>query len=336
MSPSLLASLAWFAQIAHHRSFTRAAAQMGITRAALSQKLKALESSLNVRLLHRTTRDVSLTEAGRKLLDAVEPALKLVDDALRGLGKAQVVPEGLLRVNTSRVAARTLIEPHLNEFLALHPGLRLELVIADGFSNIVADGCDAGIRLGQSLAEHVVAVPVSPMLDMSVVATPAYFARHGKPQAPSDLVRHNCLGYRQTTSGAIFRWEFSEPDDPAREFVFEPRGSMITNDDESMIRSALLGVGLIQHMTLAVHGLLERGDLVRVLQAWSKPFPGFYLYVPARAQMPAKTRVFRDFFFAKRETLPEPSSSPSWTHCKEATRRDRKSRTVRGSISGTC
>lgn len=299
MNPSLLPSLAWFTRIAHHGSFAKAAKEMGVTRAALSQNLKALETRLNVRLMHRTTRNMSLTESGQKLLDALQPALVTIDDALLGLSAAQALPEGLLRINTPRVAARTLIEPHLGEFLAQHPRLRVELVIADGFSNIISEGCDAGIRLGESLAEHVVAAPISPPLEMAVVAAPAYFARHGKPQTPQELSGHDCIGYRQTSSGSIFRWEFSEPGEPRHDFVFEPRGSIVVNDDDSMIRAALLGQGLMQHMTLAVQEHLKSGALVRVLQAWSRPFPGFYLYVPARSQMPAKTKALREFFIGK-------------------------------------
>lgn len=307
MTPSLLPSLAWFAQIAQHRSFTKAAAELGVTRAALSQNLKALEERLNVKLLYRTTRDMSVTEAGQHLLDALQPALRSVEGALSELGDAQAEPQGLLRINTSRVAARMLLEPHLDEFLARCPKLRVELVIADGFSNIVAEGCDAGIRLGQSLAEHVVAVPITPMLDMAVVGAPSYFDRHGIPESPADLVRHDCLRYRQTSSGAIFRWEFYTPGMAGGDFVVEPTGSLVTNDDECMIRTALRGLGLMQHMTLAIQEHLQTGQLVRVLQAWCTPFPGFYLYVPSRAQMPAKTRALREFLVEKRDLLRAPA-----------------------------
>ena len=208
---SLHPALATFVQVAQRRSFTRAASDLDVSRAALSLSLKALEQKLGTRLLYRTTRDMSLTEEGQRLYDAVQPALQSIDQVLRTLGKDQAVPSGLLRVNTSRIAAKTLLEPHMGEFMRRYPELRLELVMQDGMSNIVADGCDAGIRLGQNLAEHMVAVPITPMMEMAVVGSPAYLKKHGQPVNPKELMNHNCLGYRQTTSGSIFQWEFTTP-----------------------------------------------------------------------------------------------------------------------------
>jgi len=196
-----------------------------------------------------------------------------------------------------------LIEPHLAEFLERYPKLSLELIMDDGLANIIAEGCDAGIRFGQSLAEHMMAVPITPPLEMAVAATPAYFARHGQPTAPAELTGHNCLRYRQTSSGAIFQWEFSPPDAVGQEFVVEPHGNYTTNDDDSMIRAALQGFGLIQHIELALRPYLEDGSLVRVLSPWCKPFPGVYLYVPSREQMPSKVRALMDFLVEKRGVL---------------------------------
>ncbi|MCB1637086.1 MAG: LysR family transcriptional regulator, partial [Xanthomonadales bacterium] len=159
INPSLLPSLAWFVHIARHRSFTKAATEMEMSRAALSQHLKGLEQQLNVRLLHRTTRDMSLTEEGQRLFDTLSAALKLIDTAVEELGESQTAPTGIIRVNTSRIAARTLLEPHLAEFLERYPGLRLELKLNDGLANIITDGADVGIRLGESLDEHMVAIP---------------------------------------------------------------------------------------------------------------------------------------------------------------------------------
>lgn len=301
MDPSLLPSLAWFAHVAYHRSFTRAAAEMGVSRAALSQNLKALEQRLNVKLLYRTTRDMSLTEEGQRLFDALLPALLSIKAAVRGIGESRAEPAGMLRVNTSRVAAKLLLEPHLTEFLARHPKLRLELIMDDGLANIIADGCDAGIRLGQSLAEHVTAVPISPRLEMAVVGSPDYFARRGEPAAPEDLERHDCVRFRHTGSGAIHQWEFTAPGEAGRDFTVEPQGSYTTNDDDSMIRMALQGGGLIQHLDLAVRPYLDDGRLVRVLRPWCPPFSGFYLYVPSREQMPPRVRALMDFLIEKRD-----------------------------------
>lgn len=306
MDPSLLPALAWFAHIAQHRSFTKAAAEMGVSRPALSQSLKALERQLGVKLLYRTTRDMSLTEEGQHLYDAIRPSLGSIERAVLSLSELGGEPAGLLRVNAPRIAAKVLLEPHLEEFLGRYPQVRLELVMDDGISNIIADGCDAGIRLGESLAEHMVAVPITPMLSMVVVGSPDYLARRGVPQTPEDLIRHNCLCYRQTSSGAIYGWEFTSPDVEGHDFSVEPKGNFISNDDDSTVRAALEGVGLVQHMDFAVAKHLAEGTLVRVLKDWCKPFPGFYLYVPSREQMPAKVRALMDFLIEKRELVSIP------------------------------
>lgn len=306
IQPALLSSLTWFAHIARHRSFTKAAAEMEVTRAALSQQLKSLESQLNVRLLHRTTRNMSLTDEGQRLLEVLQPALTAIEGAVRELGEAHSEPSGLIRLNASRIAARLLIEPNLRAFLERYPKLRLELVMQDGFSNIVADGMDAGIRLGESLDEHMVAVPVTPPMEMAIVASPQYFERHGIPQTPADLMQHNCLAYRFTSSGTIDRWTFTSPDSDHRTVVFEPKGQVVFNDDEKMLNAAVQGVGLIKYLDLCVREQLQDGRLVRVLAPWCRPFPGFYLYIPSRAQMPAKTRALMDFLMEHREQLAMP------------------------------
>lgn len=301
MDPSLLPSLAWFAHVAHHRSFTKAAAEMGVSRANLSQNVKALERRLNVKLLYRTTRDMSLTEEGQRIYDVWYPALVALERTMDALHDARDEPSGLIRLNTSRVAAKTLIEPHLEAFSRRFPRLGLELVMDDGLANIVADGCDAGIRIGESLAPHMIAVPITPVLEMAVVGTPAYFRRYGEPLTPADLTEHNCLRFRQV-GGAIHPWEFTSPED-GHTFTMEPRGSITTNDDDGMIRAALQGVGLIQHIDIAVQPHLRSGALIRVLRPWCKPFAGFYIYAPTRTQMPAKVRALIDFLVEKREAV---------------------------------
>jgi len=179
----------------------------------------------------------------------------------------------------------------------------MELVMNDGISNIVADGMDAGLRLGESLDEHMVAVPVSPPIEMAVVGSPAYFERYGLPESPADLMRHNCLAYRFTSSGTIDRWSFTSPDAEGRTVVFEPKGSAVFNDDENMLNAALQGVGVVKYLDICVRQHLADGRLVRVLASWCRPFPGFYLYVPSRAQMPAKIRALMDFLVEHREQL---------------------------------
>ncbi|MFG0456220.1 MULTISPECIES: LysR family transcriptional regulator [Shewanella] len=300
MDPTLLPALMWFVRIAQIKSFTKVAKEYGVTRAALSQSLKTLEQKLGVQLLFRTTRDMSLTEEGQLLFDSVFPALGDIDRALRNIGQAHDEPSGLLRINTSRVAAKYLLEPYMPEFLAQYPELKIELVMDDGLANIIAEGCDAGIRLGESLTEHVVAIPITPMLEMAVVASPRYFAINGKPTTPLELSGHNCLGFRNSSSHSLYHWEFTSPNADGRQINFQPNGRLITNDDEGMIRAALNDLGLIQHMDFAVKSHVEKGDLVRVLDDWCPPFSGFFLYVPSRENMSAKTRVFIDFLKEKR------------------------------------
>lgn len=303
LDPSLLPAMAWFVHVARRHSFTKAASEMGVTRAALSQHLKSLERHLNVRLLNRTTRDMSLTEEGQRLFDVLQPALTGIERAVTELGEVGAEPSGTIRLSVSRVAARTLIEPHIAEFLTRYPKLRLELVTDDGFTNIVAAGLDAGIRLGESLEEQMVAVSITPPLEMAIVASPEYLKRRGIPKSPAELMKHNCLSYRFTSSGTIDRWSFDTPGPEARTVVYEPQGNAIFNDDDSMMRAALQGVGLIQHIDLCVRSHLKDGTLVRVLRDWCQPFPGFYLYIPSRAQMPAKTRALVDFLVEHRKKL---------------------------------
>lgn len=299
MDPSQLPALMWFVRVAQAKSFTKVATEYGITRAALSQNLKGLEQKLGVKLIFRTTRDMSLTEEGQTLFDSLTPALGDIDRAIRNVGTSHDEPSGLLRINTSRVAAKYLLEPNLAEFLERYPKLKVELVLDDGLANIIAEGCDAGIRLGESLAEHVVAIPISPMLEMAVVGTPKYFEKFGVPEAPADLINHNCLGFRNSASHSLYSWEFSQPENGANIEVL-PNGNLITNDDEGMIRSALNNIGLIQHINFAVQSHIDSGALVRVLERWCNPFQGFFLYISSRENMPAKTRVLIDFLKSKR------------------------------------
>jgi DNA-binding transcriptional LysR family regulator len=306
MNPSLLPLLAWFVQIARHRSFSRAAAATGVSRAALSQSLKALERELGVRLIQRTTRHMSLTEAGQQLFDTLQPRLEEIASAVRHLGEAVGVPSGLIRINTSRLASKALIEPHLAEFHARYPQVTLELVMDDAMSNIIAEGCDAGIRLGQALADHVVAVPISPPLSMAVVGSPVYLKRHGIPQTPADLGDHACIGFRFSGSGALHDWEFSAPGTSGRYFTQAVSGPLVTNDPDAMTRAALQGLGLIQLIDIAVRQAVAEGRLVRVLEDWAHDHAGFHLYVPSREQMPAKMRALIDFLMEKRDAMSQP------------------------------
>ncbi|MFX1677718.1 LysR family transcriptional regulator [Mitsuaria sp. CC2] len=300
MTPALLPSLAWFARVARQGSFTRAADELGVTRAAVSQNLKALERQLGVRLLHRTTRDMSLTEAGQQLLDTLVPALEKIERAVQRLGDVDGAPSGLLRINTSRLAARALLAPHLAEFHQRYPAVKVELVMADSLSNIIADGCDVGIRLGHSLSEHVVAVPITPPLSMAVVASPTYLDRRGTPKTVEDLIGHDCINYRFAGSGALREWDFNEPGSAGRHFTQAVAGSFTSNDDESMVTAAVQGLGLIQIVDIAVRPQLADGSLVRVMREWTHELAAFYLYSPSREHRPAKVQALHDFLIEKR------------------------------------
>ena len=305
LDASLYPSMVWFSHVAQHGSFTKAADQLGITRAALSQHVKSLEQQLGVRLLNRTTRSMSLTEEGQKLLETLIPSLNSIERVVTELREAHDEPSGMIRINTSRVAANLLLVPVIDQFLERYPRVRVEISINDGFSSIISEGMEVGIRLGESLDEGVVAIPISPAITPAIVASSDYLNTHGYPRAPEDLPTHNCLAYRFSSSGAIDHWQFSHVDNLSRSVEFEPIGNAIFNDDENMVEAALNGVGLIKHLDLCVEKYLHEGSLVRVLEEWCQPFPGFYLYVPSREHMPAKIRALIDFLTEQRSQLPK-------------------------------
>ncbi|CAE6699552.1 HTH-type transcriptional regulator PgrR [Paraburkholderia aspalathi] len=301
MDPAQLPALMAFASVARHGSFTHAAAETGVTASALSQSIRSLETQLNVRLFNRTTRRVALTEAGSHFLARVLPALGELEAAFEALDETRDQPAGTLRINLPRVASELLVLPHLAEFTRRYPQIRLDLTLDDGFADVVGEGFDAGIRLGERIAKDMVAVPLSGDIRIVVAGSRAYFERYPAPATPTDLAAHDCLRYRFSTSGGIYRWEFAQPDDPSRVFQVETRGSLVTNDLRTMVRAAEQGVGLLHVIDDYVKEQLEDGRLVRVLEAWCPSFPGFFLYTASRAQMPFKLRALIDFLREKRE-----------------------------------
>jgi DNA-binding transcriptional LysR family regulator len=299
MDPAQLPALVAFANVARHGSFTRAAAEGGISASALSQSIRALEAQLNVRLFNRTTRRVALTEAGAQFLERVRPALALLDEAYETLEETQAEPRGTLRINLPRIASELLVMPHLAEFTRRYPRIVFEMSLDEGLSDLIGEGFDAGIRLGERLARDMVAVPLSGPLRLVVAGSPAYFEQYGKPVTPSELTQHNCLRYRFATSRGIYRWEFAEPGQPRRVIEVETAGTFITNDLRTMVHAAEQGVGLLHVIEDYVRPQLADGRLVRVLDDWSLTFDGFSLYMPSRTQMPLKLRVFVDFLREK-------------------------------------
>ncbi|MDQ0573290.1 DNA-binding transcriptional LysR family regulator [Variovorax paradoxus] len=300
MSPELLPAIAAFARVAHHASFTRAAEELGVSPSALSQTMRTLERRLGVRLLDRTTRRVGVTELGQQLLKGAQPALAALAQAVEGIDEARDKPAGLLRLNVSRTSAELLLFPHMGDFAAAYPGITLELVCDNRLVELVEGGFDAGIRLGESLAQDVIAVPIGGPLRMVTCAAPRYLAGRKLPQTPDDLREHQCLNYRLTTGG-LYRWEYAQD---GRVLDIEVAGPLISNDGEVLLAAARDGAGIATTFEGSVRADLESGRLVPLLQPWWPTFPGFYLYHPSSAQIPRKLRVFIDFLQARHAPPP--------------------------------
>ncbi|MBF5004311.1 LysR family transcriptional regulator [Diaphorobacter caeni] len=297
MKPEILASLAAFEQVAQHRSLTYAAHALGVTPAALSQTIKKLETRLKVRLFDRTTRSVNLTEAGREYLERVTPALAHLREATEDLQFSAGVEGGTLRLTISHPAGRVLVEPMLAEFFALHPHIHLELVYDDGFVDIVRDGFDLGIRNGESLEGDMVAVRLTDEMVMSCAASPAYLRARGTPQHPDELARHHqCINYRMSSSGGIYKWEFVIDGKLTERAV---HGPLTVNHWGTALQAARDGLGLLIGWRESLLPALTSGELVEVLIPYRSSFPGFYAYYPHRTHLPMKTRVFLDFLLRR-------------------------------------
>ncbi len=291
MTGTEYAELAAFMEVASERSFRRAAQRLGLSPSALSHTIRALETRLGARLLNRTTRSVAPTEAGQQLFARLQPVLGEMDAAVREVGAHQDTPRGTVRVNLPRIAAQWVVGPILADFLAAYPGVRVDLVVDDSITDVVAGGFDAGIRSGELVQQDMVAIRLTPDLRMAVVGAPAYLARHPAPQAPLQLREHACLTYRWRESGTLQRWRFSGPAGASEVAV----DSVFTaNDTNLLLDAALRGAGLAYLLDGLVAPYLARGELVRVLEPWCPPFAGFYLYYPNRTHMPAALRAFVD------------------------------------------
>ncbi|MGO4123654.1 LysR family transcriptional regulator [Inquilinus sp. YAF38] len=291
MRGSDYAELRAFAAVAEAASFSRAAKRLGVSPSALSQTLRGLEERLGVRLLNRTTRSVTPTEAGERLLDRLRPLFVEFDQAVQEVNRFRDAPAGRLRINVPRFVAAHLVGPMLGRFHRAHPGVELEVVVDDTITDIVAGRFDAGIRLGETLERDMVAVPLTGALELAAVATPEYFAEHGVPESPADLHRHRCLRFRWPGGGDLYRWEFEQG---GRELVLAIDGPLVVNDAALMLQAALGGAGIAYLLDRQAQVDIEAGRLQRVLRDWSPRFPGFYLYHPGRRQMPPALRAFID------------------------------------------
>ena len=285
------ADLATFLALAERRSFSKAAIDLGLSPSALSHAVRSLEERLGLRLFNRTTRSVALTEAGSQLFARVRPAFRDIADALEDLNSFRGEPAGALRLNGARVAVRTVLAPVVARFVAAYPRVAVEIICDNTLGDIVATGCDAGVRLGEVLAADMIAVPIGPPQRSAVVGSPGYFERWPKPQTPNDLKPLPCIRYR-FDSGILYAWEF-ERDGAA--VAIDVDGPITLGDQEMMIGPALDGAGLGYFFENQVADLIAQGRLVRVLEDWCPPYAGFYLYYPGRRQLPSALRAFVDF-----------------------------------------
>ncbi|WP_035674209.1 LysR family transcriptional regulator [Bradyrhizobium liaoningense] len=283
--------VAVFIAVAEAKSFRGAAERLGVTRSAVSQAIRRMEDRLGVALVQRTTRSVSLTEAGMRLHQRVAPAVAEVEQAIDGARDRDAQPTGQLRLAVSSIAERFIRGPLLAEFAHANPGVQVDVTVTDEEFDIVAEGYDAGVRLGEVIEQDMIAVPVSGDQRQLVVAAPAYLERFGAPSHPRELSQHCCIGWRPAPHVAPYRWELGEA---GREFDVAVNPRITTNDMWVMVRTACAGGGLTFGMEETFRPYIERGELVPVLEAYCPFFPGFFLYFPDRRNLPPKLRSLID------------------------------------------
>lgn len=294
MDAELVPAISAFAKVAYHASFTRAAIELGVSPSALSQTIRALESRLGVRLLERTTRRVGLTEIGQRFLAEVQPGLASLADAVDSLNESRDLPAGLLRLNLSRTAADIVVLPHLVDFIDAYPDITVELSCDNALLDLVTGGFDAGIRLGENLANEVVAVPLGGRHRIAVVASPRYLATRPAPRTPADLAHHRCINVRLPTG--LYKWEF-ETD--GRLFTVDVSGPIVTNDGDVVLAAVRAGAGIALAFETQVADDIASGRLQPLLEPWWPRFDGFHLYYPSRRHVSRKLRAFIDFLQAR-------------------------------------
>jgi DNA-binding transcriptional LysR family regulator len=282
MKGNELGDLVAFLAVAEERSFTRAAAKLGVSQSALSYTVRRLETRLALRLLNRTTRSVSATEAGQRLLRTLSPALDLISAELDAVSELRDKPAGTLRITANDHAVDTILWPVVSRLLPSYPDIKVEIDVDYGLRDIVADRYDAGIRLGDQVARDMVAVRVGPDLRMAVVGAPSYFASRSEPSSPRDLVEHECINFRQPSAGGLYAWEFEKR---GKETKVRVEGQLIFNSMPQMLAAARAGLGLAYLMDDLVQDDVAEGRLTRVLADWCPPFSGYHLYYPGRRQL---------------------------------------------------
>ena len=270
-----------FVTVARENSFTRAAAALGVSQSALSQTIRGLETRLQIRLLTRTTRSVSPTAAGERLLNAIGHRFDDIEAELDALTALRDKPAGTVRITTSDHVLQTILLPKLTPVLLEYPDVSVEFDISYGFRDIVADRFDAGVRLGDYIDKDMIAVPIGPQSRMAAVASPSYFSANPIPQTPHDLVNHRCINMRQSTYGGLYVWEFERD---GRQINLRVNGQLTFNTSRHMVSAALAGLGIAFLLEEEFSPYIEDGRLIRVLEDWCPPFAGFYLYYPSRRQ----------------------------------------------------
>jgi DNA-binding transcriptional LysR family regulator len=281
MQRGTLNDLLAFVAVAQERSFTRAAAKLGVSQSALSHTLRELEARLGVRLLTRTTRSVAPTEAGERLLHTLAPRFEEIDAELAALGELREKPAGTIRINATDYAADTILWPRLTKFLRQYPDIKVEIIIDYGLTDIVAQRFDAGVRSGEQVAKDMIAVRIGPHARMAVVGAPSYFRSRPEPKTPQDLIRHNCINLRLPTHGGLYAWEFARG---ARELKVRVEGQLVFNGTFQMLDAALAGFGLAYVPEDLTEPHVARGRLRRVLDNWCPSYSGYHLYYPSRRQ----------------------------------------------------
>jgi DNA-binding transcriptional LysR family regulator len=268
-----------FVTVAREGSFTKAAGILGVSQSALSHTVRGLEGRLNVRLLNRTTRSVSPTEAGEHLLQSIGPKLEEIDHELEMINEFKERLGGTIRITAAEHAMTTILWPKIRLLLKKYPDLNVEISLNYGFVDIVAERFDAGVRLGESLDQDMIALPISPQIRMAVVATPEYWKQWGKPDAPHDLVNHNCINIRLPTYGGFYAWEFEKE---GKAISVNVKGQIVMTSTQTRLDAALSSLGVTYVPEDLIQEHLKTGALVRVLEDWCQPFDGYYLYYSSR------------------------------------------------------
>lgn len=280
-----------FVAVARERSFTKAAAKLGVSQSALSQTVRGLESRLGLRLLTRTTRSVAPTDAGERVLASAGARFDEIEAELDALSALRAKPAGTIRITAGEHAAYTVLSPALAKILPTYPDIRVEVSVDYGFTDIVAQRYDAGVRIGQEVAKDMIAVRIGPEMRMAVVGAPSYFEKRRQPKKPQDLTEHNCINIRMPTYGGLYAWEFEKG---RRELNVRVDGQLVFNTIQQRLDAALAGLGLAYLTEDVALPHMARGALTRVLEDWCAPFPGYHLYYPSRRQSSPAFKVLVD------------------------------------------